>query len=101
LLDTSNATTEYRWDITGFTITNENTLSIQYRGTNTTSAFNIFVADLGGNDNQSIIDALSLLGIGFFNVYDELGQTYISTYNQTTQFGNLDIPPVYSIADPP
>ena len=31
LLDTANATTEYRYDLTGFTITNENFVSIQYK----------------------------------------------------------------------
>lgn len=91
LLDTANATTEYRWDITGFSITNENTVSIQYRATGSTEAFSLFVTELGGNNNQSIVDALNLLGIGFFNVYDELGFTYLSTYNQTTEFGNFDI----------
>jgi len=90
LLDTSNATREFRWDITGFSITNENTISIQYKGNDSTT-FNIFVADLGGNNNQSITEALNLLGIGFFYIYDELGFTYLSTYNQTTEFGNVDI----------
>jgi len=89
-LDTSNATREFRWDITGFSITNENTISIQYKGNDSTT-FNIFVADLGGNNNQSITEALNLLGIGFFYIYDELGFTYLSTYNQTTEFGNVDI----------
>lgn len=97
LLDTANATTEYRWDITGFSITNENTVSIQYRATGSTEPYSLFVTELGGNNNQSIIDALNLLGIGFFNIYDELGITYLSTYNQTTEFGSFDI---YYVAPP-
>jgi len=91
LLDTSNATTEYRYDITGFSITNENTVSILYRPTGSTEAYNIFLTELGGNNNQSIIDGLNLLGIGFFNLYTELGNTYIGTYNQTTEFGDLNV----------
>lgn len=91
LLDTSNATTEYRYDVTGFAFTNENTLSIQYRATGSSEAWDLFITDLGGFDNQAIIDGLNLLGIGFFNLYTELGQTYIGTYNEKTEFGDLNV----------
>ena len=91
LLDTSNAKTEYRYDITGFSITNENTVSILYRDAGTTNPYNLFITELGGNNNQSIIDGLNFLGIGFFNLYTELGNTYIGTYNETTEFGDLNV----------
>jgi hypothetical protein len=91
LLDTSNAKTEYRYDITGFTFTNENTISIQYRATGSSEAYDLFIADLGGFDNQAIVDGLNLLGIGFFNLYTELGNTYIGTYNERTEFADLNV----------
>jgi hypothetical protein len=91
LLDTSNATTEYRYDITGFTFTDENTVSIQYRATGSSEPYNLFISDLSGFDNQAIVDSLNLLGIGFFNLYTELGETYIGTYNETTEFADLNV----------
>jgi hypothetical protein len=91
LLDTSNARTEYRYDITGFTFTDENTVSIQYRATGSSEPYNLFTSELAGFDNQAIVDSLNLLGIGFFNLYTELGETYIGTYNETTEFADLNV----------
>lgn len=90
LLDTANATTEYRWDLTGFSVTFENTVSVQYKR-NTDPTFLTFTWDLEGNTLQSVVIALNNLGIGFFNLYDELGNTYIGTYNQNYAFGDLNI----------
>lgn len=97
LLDTSNSTTEYRWDITSLVLTNENTVSLQYKET-TALDYSTYVNVLGGNTNQSIIDALNLLLIGTFSLYEELGQTYVSTYNEVFAFGQLD---VYYVPPPP
>jgi hypothetical protein len=90
LLDTANATTEYRWDLTGFTITFENTISVQYKR-NTDPTFDTFTWDLDGTSLQGVVIALNNLGIGYFNLYDELGSTYIGTYNQNYAFGDLNI----------
>jgi len=90
LLDTSNATTEYRWDLTGFSVTFQNTVSVQYRR-NIDPAYDIFTWELDGTSLQSVVIALNNLGIGFFNLYDELGSTYIGTYNQNYAFGDLNI----------
>ena len=90
LLDTANATTEYRWDLTGFVITFENTISVQYKR-NIDPTFDIFTWDLDGSSLQSVVIALNNLGIGYFNLYDELGSTYIGTYNQNYAFGDLNI----------
>ena len=90
LLDTANATTEYRYDLTGFTITNETSVSITYRRI-TDPTFFTFTFDLEGTQLQSIVIALNNLGIGYFNLYDELGNTYIGTYNQQYEFGNLNV----------
>ena len=90
LLDTANATTEYRWDLTGFVITFENTISVQYKR-NIDPTFDTFTWDLDGTSLQGVVIALNNLGIGYFNLYDELGSTYIGTYNQNYAFGDLNI----------
>lgn len=90
LLDTANATTEYRWNITAFSFTNENSVSIQYKAVNTAS-FSAFTALLPSNDINGVISALNELKIGYFNSYVELGITYIGTYNQNYVFGDLNI----------
>ena len=90
LLDTSNATTEYRWNVTSFSFTNENSVSVQYK-INGASSFSTFDAGIGSQSFQSVVDALNTLGIGTFNTYTELGQVYIGTYNQNYAFGNLNI----------
>ena len=90
LLDTSNATTEYRWDLTGFSITFQNTVSVEYRR-NIDPAFETFTWDLDGTSLQGVVTSLNNLGIGYFNLYDELGSTYIGTYNQNYAFGDLTI----------
>jgi hypothetical protein len=90
LLDTANATTEYRWDITGFTITFQNFVSVQYKR-NIDPAFDTFTWELDGTSLNGLVIALNNLGIGYFNLYDELGSTYIGTYNQNYAFGNLDV----------
>jgi hypothetical protein len=96
LLDTANATTEYRYDLTGFTITNEDNVSIQYRKVGDPS-FSTFTWGLQGTDLQGIIIALNNLGIGYFNLYNELGNTYVGTYNDDYEYGDLA---VYSNASP-
>jgi len=90
LLDTANATTEYRYDLTGFTITNETNISIQYKKVGDPS-FLTFNWNLDNNTLQGVVIALNNLGIGYFNLYDELGNTYIGTYNENYAFGDLEI----------
>jgi hypothetical protein len=90
LLDTANATTEYRYDLTGFTITNENFVSIQYKIV-TDPTFQLFTFGINGTSLQGVVIALNNLGIGYFNLYVELGSTYIGTYNQNYAFGDLNI----------
>jgi uncharacterized delta-60 repeat protein len=90
LLDTSNATTEYRWNVTSFSFTNENSVSVQYKINGATN-FSTFNAGIGSQSFQSVVNALNNLGIGTFNTYTEVGQVYIGTYNQNYAFGNLNI----------
>ena len=90
LLDTANATTEYRYDLTGFTITYENFVSIQYKIV-TDPTFQLFTFGINGTSLQGVVIALNNLGIGYFNLYVEFGSTYIGTYNQNYAFGDLNI----------
>ena len=94
-LDTTNAKTEYRWNLTSFTFTTETQVSVQYRP-NPNTTFFTFTQDLPEQTLQAVVSALNLLGIGFFNLYTELGQTYIGTYNDNYTFGDLNIFPTGS-----
>jgi uncharacterized delta-60 repeat protein len=89
-LDTVNAKTEYRWDLTGFVFTNEDTVSVQYRGINET-LFQTYISGLQAQTLESVVVALNGLQIGFFNLYTELGLTFIGTYNENYVFGDLNL----------
>lgn len=90
LLDTSNAKTEYRWNITALTFTNEDSLTLQYK-VNGASSFSNYTSNLNSANIQAVINALNGLGIGYFNSYVSGGQTFISTYNDQYTFGQLNI----------
>jgi len=89
-LDTSNAKTQYQYNLTGFTFTNETNIVIQYRASSS-STFSTFTQQLQSQNIQGVVNALNLLNIGSFQTYTELGQTYISTYNDNFVFGQLNI----------
>jgi len=99
LLDTSNAKTEYRWDFTSFTFTNQNQIIIQYKQNSETS-YTTYSGQLGSQTLQAIVDILNNLGIGFFNLYTELGNTYIGTYNDNYTFGQLNVFSSLGIVNP-
>jgi len=90
LLDTANATREFRYDVTAFIFTNENSVSIQYK-LNSASSYNTFVGILPSQNIQGVITVLNSLQIGYFNTYTQLGSTYISTYNNNFTFGDINI----------
>jgi hypothetical protein len=89
-LDTSNATTEYRYNITTFNFTDENSITIYYKAVGQ-SVFSSFTAELPSQNPEGLVIALNGLGIGFFNTYVELGQTFLGTYNENYIFGSLDV----------
>jgi hypothetical protein len=89
-LDTSNATTEYRYNITTFNFTDENSITIYYKSVGQ-SVFSSFTAELPSQNPEGLVIALNGLGIGFFNTYVELGQTFLGTYNENYIFGSLDV----------
>lgn len=89
-MDNANATTEYGWDITGFTPSTENTLSLQYRGVNQVS-FSTVQVPLQASNLQGVINTLNSLNLGIFFINQVGGNTYINNYNQHLVFGTLDV----------
>jgi hypothetical protein len=89
-LDTANAKTEYRWDITAFIPSNDDTITLEYKPVGA-AVFSTFTYQIYNTNIQGIISALDALGIGYFQSYTELGQLYLSTYNDNTEFGLLTI----------
>ena len=89
-LDTANALTEYRWDITAFVPSSSDTLTLQYKPVGA-SVFSTYSEELSNPNSEALIAALNGLGIGYFNYYIELGQTYLSTNNDDYVFGTLTI----------
>jgi hypothetical protein len=85
-----NAVTEYTWDITAFTFTNETQIILQYRAIGIATYTN-YTASLNASNLTSVINALNNLNIGTFATYISGGFTYISTYNDSYVFGQLNI----------
>ena len=95
-LDTSNATTQYKWDFTSFVFGTENSLQLQYKEE---SALNYSIYTNGFTPSiAGVVAALNQLGIGYFYSYTESGNTYITTYNDNYIFGllNLSNPSLFS-----
>lgn len=88
-MDTANATTRYQWNLTGFTITNENTILLQYK----TSGIIYTIAQLSfsGTTIQSICDTLNTLNLGYFFITTSGGSTFINNYNNNVSFATLQI----------
>jgi hypothetical protein len=88
-MDTANATTRYQWNLSGFTITNENTILLQYK----TSGIIYSIAQLSfsGTTIQSICDTLNTLNLGYFFITTSGGSTFINNYNNNVQFATLQI----------
>lgn len=89
-LDTSNAKTEYRWDVTGFDFSSATSLSLQYKPVGSADFIN-YVAQISLGSVQTTLAELNKLGIGFFNYYTQLGSNFISTYNDNYVYGGLSI----------
>jgi len=90
LLDTSNAKTEYQWDVTAFTFGLENEVTIEYK-INGAPAYATYSGQFNPQTLQAVVDVLNGLGIGFFSLYTVGANTYIGTYNDQYTFGNLNI----------
>ena len=90
LNDNSNATTSYQWNVTGFSVTTENTIILQYAPVGTTS-FQTVVTNFGGTNYQDIVNALNTLNIGSFFLVVSGGNSYITIYSSQIAFNTLTI----------
>lgn len=89
--DNANSNQEYRYNFTGYIFNTTNgSLSIQVKGIGA-SQFITLTAPFGGNNPQSVAETLNTLGIGIFDTYTDVGQTYVSTHNDNNVFGDLTI----------
>ena len=73
-MDNANATTRYRWDVTGFTITNENNIAIENRNVGV-SNLSIARTTFSGTSLQNVINALNGLNLGVFFITTETVST--------------------------
>ena len=89
-MDTCNASTQYQWNLTSFTITNENTILIQYK-TSGSSLYTIYQIGFSGTTIQSVCDSLNTLNLGYFFITTSGGSTFINNYNNNIAFGTLQI----------
>jgi hypothetical protein len=84
-----NAKTQYRWNITSFSFASETEITLEYKPVGA-SIYSIYSSSIQPNIN-SLLAALNNLGIGYFYTYSELGQTYVTTYNDQYVFNDLNI----------
>jgi hypothetical protein len=89
-MDNANATTQYSWNVTSLSITNENTIILQYRLPNTTS-YSIVTTNFSGTSVQDVVNALNTLNLGAFFITTSGGNTLINNYNQNIVFNFLNI----------
>lgn len=89
-MDTANANTQYSWDLTSLTITNETQYIIEYRWVNQ-STFTLLNNTFSGNSLQDIVDSLNTLNLGYFFITTVGSNKYLNNYNQNIVFKNLNI----------
>jgi hypothetical protein len=90
LMDNANASTQYLYNLTGFTITNENTVQIDYQFVGTTG-FTTASTSFSGTTLQDVVNALNTLNLGSFFITTSGGNTYLNNYNNNIIFNNLGI----------
>lgn len=85
-----NANIEFRWNLTGFTFNSAlpYTVILQTKGRDA-AVYSTFQAPVDGFTIDAVVTALNTALISQFNTFTEAGQTYISTYNNKTEFNNL------------
>jgi len=86
-----NANIEFRYDFTNF-VFNESfpyTVIIQYKGRDSEGGYSTLQTQVDGFSLAAVTAALNSFLISQFNTFTEDGKTYISTYNNRTEFNNL------------
>lgn len=89
-MDNANATTRYFWNVSSLTITNEQSIYIQYKTVGQAN-FSTATTSFSGNTIQSVVDALNTLNIGSFFITTSGASTFINNYNLNLVFGTLSI----------
>jgi hypothetical protein len=89
-MDNANATTRYFWNISSLTITNEQSIYIEYKTVGQPS-FSTLTTNFSGNSIQNVVDALNTLNIGSFFITTSGASTFINNYNNNLVFGILSI----------
>jgi uncharacterized delta-60 repeat protein len=89
-MDTANATTQYSWNLTSLTITNETQVLIEFRGVNE-STFVSSSATFSGTSLQNVVNALNTLNLGYFFITTSGGNSFLNNYNQNIIFRNLNV----------
>jgi hypothetical protein len=90
--DISNQYTQYSWDITSIvsTLSIYDSVSIEAKTINSPS-FQTYTAPIISNTLNGIVTALNTLQIASFYYETTGGNTYIRTYNDQLEFGQLNI----------
>lgn len=86
-----NANIEFRYDFTNF-VFNESfpyTLIIQTKGRDSEGGYSTLQTQVNGFNVAAVTSALNSFLVSQFNTFIEDGKTYISTYNNRTEFNNL------------
>lgn len=86
----TNTQPKYEWDVTSFTFTSEQTVSIQYQLIGA-STFTTVTAAITTNTFAGVVAALNSLNIGSFYTYTSGGNTYIAVYSEVYVYQNLNI----------
>jgi len=88
--DISNQLTEYKWDVTGILFAAYDTVTVQVRGAGSSLPFTTLSATIPIKTIQGALDALNSLNVACFFSSTSGGNTYIETYNDNTEFGDID-----------
>lgn len=80
----------YQWDVTSFTFTSEQTVSIQYKLLGA-SIFTTVSAAIESSTISSVVAALNSLNIGEFYTYTSGLTTYIAIYSESYVYENLRV----------
>lgn len=89
-MDNSNATLQYSWNVSSLTITNEDSVYLQFKSPNDAS-FSVANISFGGGNLINVVNALNTLNLGSFFITTSGASTFINIYNQNIVFGNLTI----------
>jgi hypothetical protein len=89
-MDNANASTQYSWNLGGYVLSGENTITIQNKGINSAS-FSLSTVSFSGTSLNDVVTALNTLNLGSFFVTTSGSSNIINNYNNNVVFGILNI----------